>query len=75
MTTTVTIKALHNWPVTYTGVDPKTGEPISGYAGRVEPGASLDVICHSTMDLRIHEVQPGEDDAEKAEAAEKTDIG
>ena len=60
MTTTVTVKANHGWPVDVQGVDAKTGEKIETYVGRVPAGETRDFHCHSTMDLRIHEVQPEE---------------
>lgn len=68
MTTTVKVQANHGWPVDVTGVDPKTGEPVN-YGGRVPAGETRDFICHSSMDLRIHEVQPDEIKAEHAALA------
>lgn len=67
MTTTVTVKANHGWPVDVKGIDPHTGEPIKAYAGRVEAGETRDFICHSAMDLRVHEIQPDETAANEAE--------
>lgn len=61
MTTTITVKANHGWPVDVHGygVD---GVPYVNYGGRVAAGETQDFICHSAMDLRIHEVQPHEAD-------------
>lgn len=66
MTTTVTVKANHGWPVKVSGVIPTTGEDAH-YGGRVEAGETRDFICHGTMDLRIHEIQPGEEDVDADE--------
>lgn len=71
MTTTVTVKANHGWPVKVTGVDPKTREPTMGnYGGTVPAGETQDFICHSHMDLIIHEIQPDELTANADGAAE-----
>ena len=59
MTTRVTVEANHGWPVRVEHLDPKTGEPIHP-ATFVPPAAKEEFYIHSTMDLRIHEVQPGE---------------
>ncbi len=59
MTTTITVKANHGWPVDVKAFTP-TGEPITAYGGRVPAGETRDFICHSSMDLRIHEVQSAE---------------
>ncbi len=68
MTTTVVVKANHGWPVKVSGVDPVTKEPtMGGYGGIVPAGETRDFICHSSMDLHIHEVQPSE--------VEQTDAG
>ena len=65
MTTTITVKANHGWPVDVAGFHPETGEKIQSYGGRVPAGATQDFICHSSMDLKIHEVQPAEIKAEQ----------
>jgi hypothetical protein len=69
MTTTIVVKANHGWPVDVTGIDPKTGEPVDWYGGRVAAGDTREFYCHSSLDLRIHEVQPDEI-AEPAPAAD-----
>lgn len=69
MTTTITVKANHGWPVDVKGTNPATGEQIPHYGGRVPAGESQDFICHSGMDLHVHEVQPDEAAASSAEAA------
>ncbi|MBN9033711.1 MAG: hypothetical protein J0I23_28345 [Rhizobiales bacterium] len=66
MTTTITVKAGHGWPVRVQGIDPHTSEDIPMYSGLVAAGETRDFICHSAMDLRIHEIQPDEVAAEKA---------
>ncbi|NTG48983.1 hypothetical protein G6M04_16525 [Agrobacterium rhizogenes] len=60
MTTTIIVKANHGWPVDVQASNPKTGEKIETYGGRVPAGETRDFICHSDMDLHIHEVQPNE---------------
>ncbi|NTF80834.1 hypothetical protein G6K88_07655 [Agrobacterium rhizogenes] len=60
MTTTVVVKANHGWPVDVSASNPKNGEKIETYGGRVPAGETRDFICHSGMDLHIHEVQPSE---------------
>ena len=62
MTTTITVKAGHGWPVDVAGIAPETGNRIETYGGRVEAGVTQEFICHSGMDLHIHEVQPDESD-------------
>lgn len=64
MTTQIDVKANHGWPVKVTGVNPQTGEEIS-YGGTVPAGETRTFHCHSSMDLRVHEVQP--DEIEKPE--------
>lgn len=59
MTTTITVKANHGWPVDVHAYGPD-GVPFANYGGRVAAGETQDFICHSSMDLRIHEVQPSE---------------
>jgi hypothetical protein len=63
MTTKITVDAHAGWPVQVTRInaDGTTSEDI------VQPGETRDVYIHSTLDLRVHEVQP--DDAEKLTAA------
>lgn len=61
MTTTITVKANHGWPVDVHGYGPD-GTPFANYGGRVAAGETQDFFCHSGMDLRIHEVQPAEAD-------------
>lgn len=70
MTTTITVKANHGWPVKVKGTDPKTGAEIPNYGGVVEAGETRDFICHSSMDLHVHEVQPDETVAEQSDASE-----
>lgn len=60
MTTTVEIKANHGWPVRVTQKHPETGEVI--WTQRVKAGATLSTCVHSTADMHIHEIQPGEPD-------------
>lgn len=58
MTTTVTVKANHGWPV---DVTPKSiNGAVVGARTRVPAGATRDFIVNSGQDLLIHEVQPGE---------------
>lgn len=59
MTTRVTVEANHGWPVKVQFVNPKTGGAV-GPERIVPPAAKEEFYIHSTMDLRIHEVQPGE---------------
>ena len=59
MTTRVTVEANHGWPVKVQFVNPKTGNPV-GPERIVPPAAKEEFYIHSTMDLRIHEVQPNE---------------
>ena len=69
MTTTVIVKANHGWPVDVSGHDPKTGEKTEWYGGRAAASETREFHCHSTLDLRIHEVQPDEIAAEQPPAA------
>ena len=55
MTTRVTVDAHAGWPVRVTALE-GTGQTIYS----VEPNATRDFYVHSSMDLRIHEVQPDE---------------
>lgn len=58
MTTKVTVEANHGWPVRVTAVDPTTGKTWPETI--VPPAAKMEFYIYSTMDLRVHEVQPGE---------------
>lgn len=60
MTTTVTVKALHGWPVKVTSVDSVTG--VRQSAPTVAAGQERDFYVHSNADLIIHEIQPDEQD-------------
>lgn len=64
MTTTITVQANHGWPVDVTVVDPNGDE---GATTRVPANVNRDFVVHSTQDLYIHEVQPGEIEAEATE--------
>ena len=70
MTTTVIVKANHGWPVDVEGFHPKTGEKIAHYGGRVGANEERTFHVHSTMDLRIHEVQPDEIEKPEPERAD-----
>lgn len=59
MTTVITVKANHGWPVSVMQVDPKTSETI-GMPQTVEAGQTRDFVVHSGADLHVHEVQPEE---------------
>ena len=59
MTTRVIVEANHGWPVKVQFVNPKTGNTV-GPERIVPPAAKEEFYIHSTMDLRVHEVQPGE---------------
>lgn len=59
MTTTVTIKANHGWPVRVERVNPDTEESI-GEPYIVKAGDEFVTSVHSGSDLRIHEIQPNE---------------
>ena len=66
MTTEVIVRANHGWPVEVTQLrqDPTAAGPGSlseTWTQRVEPGTERTFFVHSGHDLRIHEVQPGED--------------
>ena len=61
MTTKVTVEANHGWPVKVEGLKPETNEPIPhGYGYVVPAGETRTYYVHSSLDLRIHEVQPHE---------------
>ncbi len=55
MTTKVTVDAHAGWPVRVT-----TFEGVGQAVYTVEPNAVRDFYVHSSMDLRVHEVQPDE---------------
>lgn len=61
MTTTITVKASHGWPVRVSFVNPADDRhdlpPVIVSAGKHQ-----DFVCHSVQDLHIHEIQPGEPD-------------
>jgi len=59
VTTTVIVKANHGWPVLVSAKDPKTG--AVGVVERVDPNTERTFYVHSSQDLVIHEVQPGEE--------------
>ena len=59
MTTRVTVEANHGWPVKVQFINPKTGNTV-GPERIVPPAAQEEFYIHSTMDLRVHEVQPNE---------------
>ena len=59
MTSTVTIKANHGWPVLVSHLNPETGDPYQS-ATRIEPDEERILHVTSTTDLHIHEVQPDE---------------
>lgn len=60
MTTTVTVKANHGWPVKVTALDPRTDEEIRTSGGIVEAGDTREFYIHDGMDIRVHEIQPNE---------------
>lgn len=66
MTTTVIVKANHGWPV---DVTPITASGENGPKSRVSAGAEATFYVYDGQDLRIHEVQPREIEAEKAEGS------
>ena len=66
MTTTVTVKANHGWPVDVTRL--AIGAAYVAPKTRVAAGETRDFIVHSGHDLLIHEVQPSELAAEAAVA-------
>lgn len=59
MTTTITVKANHGWPVKVSGHDPKT-LASTGYEHTVPAGEEMDFVVHSGQDLFVHEIQPDE---------------
>ncbi|NTJ63526.1 hypothetical protein G6M50_38150 [Agrobacterium rhizogenes] len=70
MTTKVTVEANHGWPVKVEGLQPGTNEAVPhSYGGIVPAGEKREFYVHSTLDLRIHEVQPDEIAAESSEAS------
>ncbi len=63
MTTKVTIEAGAH-PVKIEGLHPGTNELVSSFCGGVvQPGQSWTFYAHSAMDLRVHEVHAGGEDA------------
>lgn len=58
MTTKVTVSANHGWPVRVILIG-KDGNEMKSV---VAPNETKDFYVHSTCDLHIHEIQPGEDD-------------
>lgn len=61
MTTEVEVKANHGWPVKVEGYKPGTDELVEGsYGGIVPAGESRTFHIHSQLDLRVHEIQPGD---------------
>lgn len=58
MTTTVTVKANHGWPVKVTARYLSGGDLVP--APTVAAGETRDFYVYANMDLLIHEVQPGE---------------
>lgn len=60
MTTSIDIKANHGWPVRFTAIDPTSETELPNHSGIVKAGDVLTVSVHSTMDIRIHEIQPSE---------------
>jgi hypothetical protein len=70
MTTKVTVEANHGWPVKVDGLQPGSNETVSHSYGCIVPaGEKREFYVHSTLDLRIHEVQPDEIAAEQPPAA------
>lgn len=62
MTTKVTVSANHGWPV---DVTPQSIDNAAvATKTRVPAGEVREFYVHSRQDLLIHEVQPGEIDAE-----------
>lgn len=67
MTTKITVHALHGWPVDVMHLHPETNAAAAQPATtRVPAGETMDFYIHSTLDLRIHEVQPDEIAADPA---------
>ncbi len=61
MTTTVIVQANHGWPVDVTPIDPKTGAPFDAFLpSPVPPNSEATFHLTGSMDLLLHEVQPGE---------------
>jgi hypothetical protein len=62
MTTTVIVKANHGWPVLVEGYQPGTDFPTKSFYGGIVPkNEERTFHVHSSMDLRIHEIQPDEE--------------
>lgn len=61
MTTIVTVKANHGWPVRVISKDKQIdGSFVDRAPIIVQAGKEQDFYVHSTMDLLIHEVLPDE---------------
>lgn len=62
MTTVVTVKANHGWPVRVQQWQPHKGNDTVEMINEtiVAAGEERDFVCHSHADLNIHEIQPGE---------------
>lgn len=62
MTTTVTVKANHGWPVRVEQWQPHKGnDTVERISETIVPaGSEQDFVCHSAADLMIHEIQPDE---------------
>lgn len=73
MTTEVTVKANHGWPVDVTRVHVGTLKPMYGRQ-RVPAGETCPFSVSSGQDLLVHEVQPAELEAERAAAAVKAEV-
>ena len=69
MTTEITVKANHTWPVDVTRTHVGTLTPMYSKE-RVALGETRTFSVHSGQDLLIHEVQPSELAAEAAAQAE-----
>ena len=61
MTTKVTVDAHAGWPVSVRSLNPETHRPTTGYPDViVPPHEKRDFYVHSSLDLHVHEVQPGD---------------
>lgn len=60
MTTVITVRANHGWPVRVKQINTHDGTVLN--TTRVPPGATQDFYVHSLTDLDVHEIQPGEPD-------------
>jgi hypothetical protein len=61
MTTTVTVKANHGWPVRVTHIDRSPDGQTRETISRVEPGMEGVHAIWDGRDLLIHEIQPHEE--------------